>query len=283
MMLLAAALMLAGALLLLLAARRQQPAAASVRSSRPQQGWSQQRLQEGLLRVGLPGSVPLFILLILASLTGVGLVLHRQGWPAATGLLLAIIIAVLMLAQVRRERQRRQLLQQLPGFIGQVSRRVVVGMSVAKGVERAVAETRMPLQEVLQRAMLRSQLGDELSDSLDHEGRITGVKELYLLASILRIHYQYGGSVTSALEHLVKLLHQRERAHRELWALTGETRVTAIVLGIVPVLMGLYMLVANHRYLMVMWDDPGGRLALLGGLGLQALGSFILWRMLRSI
>ncbi|PPC76600.1 pilus assembly protein TadB [Pokkaliibacter plantistimulans] len=283
MMLLAAALMLIGAVLLLLAARRQQPVGAAARGGRAQQGWSQQRLQEGLLRVGLPGSVPLFVMLILASLISVGLVLRSQGWPAACGLLLAIIIGVLILAQVRRERQRRQLLQQLPGFIGQVSRRVVVGMSVAKGVERAVAETRMPLQEVLQRAMLRSQLGDELPDSLDHEGRITGVKELYLLASILRIHYQYGGSVTSALEHLVKLLHQRERAHRELWALTGETRVTAIVLGIVPVLMGLYMLVANQRYLLAMWDDPGGRIALLGGLALQGLGSFILWRMLRSI
>ena len=149
MMLLAAALMLIGAVLLLLAARRQQPVVAAARGGRAQQGWSQQRLQEGLLRVGLPGSVPLFVMLILASLISVGLVLRSQGWPAACGLLLAdaFWIGLLRIANRSRDPQAqvrawRNASSPRSTISRQSSRRGTTSRSSTRKRTRASSETR---------------------------------------------------------------------------------------------------------------------------------------------
>ncbi|MFP8966834.1 type II secretion system F family protein [Pokkaliibacter sp. CJK22405] len=281
MMLLAAVLMMLGAAVLLVAARRHQPVV--VATPRQVRQSTITNLQDWMAGLGLPRALWLDAAILFGLILTCVMIWRSQGYLPAIGVMVVAVLVIVVIAQIRRERQRRQILEQLPGFISQLARRVRTGTSVTKAFERAVEEAKVPLQDVMRQALHRVQLGDDLPNCMELKARITGVDEFYLLASILRVHYQFGGSISSALEHLVKLLHQRERAHRELWALTGETRVTAIILGVVPVLMALYMLVANSKYILSLWNDSTGQVVLLSAIGLQVIGSFILWRMLRSV
>ncbi|NVL28716.1 type II secretion system protein F, partial [Pseudomonas syringae pv. actinidiae] len=85
------------------------------------------------------------------------------------------------------------------------------------------------------------------------------------------------------MENLIKLIRDREQAGRQLRAMTGETRMTAIVLGLLPVSMAGYFLAVNPDYLLHMWNDGSGQIMLSMAFGLQVLGCLMLWRMLRSI
>jgi tight adherence protein B len=70
---------------------------------------------------------------------------------------------------------------------------------------------------------------------------------------------------------------------RELRAMTGETRVTAWVLGAMPTMIAGFMVYSSPSYIGTMWYDPSGRTVLMVAGGFQALGVLILWRMIKSI
>jgi tight adherence protein B len=77
------------------------------------------------------------------------------------------------------------------------------------------------------------------------------------------------------------LMRDLEQAHRELVALTTETRLSSWVLGAMPVLLGGYMIISNPRYFDAMWGDPSGKNLVYAALGLQILGAFLLYRLAR--
>ncbi|MNT87983.1 hypothetical protein D3C72_2284690 [compost metagenome] len=78
-------------------------------------------------------------------------------------------------------------------------------------------------------------------------------------------------------------MRDREAAQRELLALSAETRLSAWILGLLPLVVagGLFML--NAGYIMLMWKDPAGKTMLLAALGLEAAGVLMLYRLAKSI
>jgi tight adherence protein B len=66
---------------------------------------------------------------------------------------------------------------------------------------------------------------------------------------------------------------QRERLRREVKALTAEGRVSAIILGLLPVGLGLFMMAVNRDYISKLFDTGIGQ-AMLGGSVLLALAGF---------
>jgi len=74
-----------------------------------------------------------------------------------------------------------------------------------------------------------------------------------------------------------------EQAHDELVAMSSETRMSAWVLGALPLMVAGFLVVFNNRFFMQMWEDPLGSKMLLGAVGLQVVGSFMLYRLAKSI
>ncbi|GAB6260980.1 type II secretion system F family protein [Photobacterium sp. R1] len=244
---------------------------------------SRDRMLEGWQRLGLSTS-PINLMFYAACILFGPFLLARMTGVSGLGMGLASSVGlILLLGQIKKSNTRRKILQQLPGFIDHINRRVHVGMSLNKAVEHVLQAMNDPLHAVAERAVQRMSLGTELYDSFHKEARITGVKEFALLASVFKVNHQFGGSVTAALTNLVELLHQQERSQRELKSMTGETRITAWIMGLAPTAMAIYMLVTNPQQLLSMWADETGRQALIAGLGAQLFGGLVLWRMIRSL
>jgi len=99
----------------------------------------------------------------------------------------------------------------------------------------------------------------------------------------IRINRSYGSSVRDLLQSVANMINEREAVRRELRSLTGETRVTAWVLGLMPPGMAAYIMIMNPKYLETMWQDPSGKIMLIVATGMQIAGAVILWRMIKSI
>lgn len=99
----------------------------------------------------------------------------------------------------------------------------------------------------------------------------------------LRINQRHGGNASELMENLIKLIREHEQGDRQLRAMTGETRITAWILGALPLVMVGYFLFANPTYLLAMWRDASGQMMLLFAFVMQAVGCLVLWRMMRSL
>ncbi|WP_154181087.1 type II secretion system F family protein [Vibrio furnissii] len=240
-------------------------------------------ITERMLQLGFSRS-PLKNTLLLGGIVLLSAMLASRFGPVAFPVTLVLsVLIVFTTAQIRRNNIKLQLVQQLPSFVEQVNRRIKVGLSIAQAVEQSASATNAPLKDVLQRVIHRKAVGVELQDAFEKESVVTGVVAFHLLGSIFSINTRYGGSITDSLESLVKLLRQQDLSRRELKSITGETRITAWVIGSAPLLVSAYMLTQNPELLINMWYSEGGRQALILGISLQLLGIILIWRMFRSL
>ncbi len=221
------------------------------------------------------------LLMLVASLSS--LVYRWTGVIGGSISFLLILFCLFSIARWRRTNIKIKLNQQLPSFIDQVNRRIKVGMSVQQAIEQSSKTTSNPLRLVLDRVTQRKSVGIELQDAFHKESTITGVHAFRLLGSIFSINTKFGGSIADSLESLVKLLRQQDLSRRELKSITGETRITAWVIGSAPILVGAYMMAQNPDLILNMWYSEKGRYALILGALMQSTGVFLIWRMFRTL
>jgi tight adherence protein B len=181
----------------------------------------------------------------------------------------------------RAQKRYRRISRQLPVFLDGIVRLITIGNSVPAAFQAALTTTDAPLRDCLDRVsrMLRS--GVEIDVALKHVASVYRVRELELVGSVLRISVKYGGRSDVMLDRMAALMRDLEQAERELVALSSETRLSAWVLGLLPALLGGFVMLSNPSYFQEMWSDPFGQRLVYVALGLQALGAFMLYRLVR--
>jgi tight adherence protein B len=210
-----------------------------------------------------------------------GYVLHK--W---FGLALGVLLPVILLrfyVSFRYQRRVRRMIEQLPQLLDHTVRSLKSGRTLGDAVLHSIDAASFPLNEAMSRIRRNVQMGVTLPDAVQDFAELYERDEFLLFAMGLRVNHRYGGNASELLENLIRLIREREQGARQLRAMTGETRMTAVVLALLPVSMVGYFLVVNPAYLMHMWNDDSGRKMLMVAFTMQTLGCVALWRMLRSI
>ena len=208
--------------------------------------------------------------------------LLRGALGAAVGAV-ALGAAVAGFLSWRKRKQSERILEQLPTLLDHVVRAVQTGSSLPNALVTATEETPEPIRSVFARVVRQTRLGVTLEEALDQAASLYSVRELQILALTVRVSQRYGGSVRDMLGSIVTMIRQRERARREFRAMTGETRLSALILGALPASIAVYVMIVNPEYLGRMTADSAGRVALYVSGGLQVVGSLVLWRMVKSV
>lgn len=254
-------------------------APAIAKPSHPAWQWIEPYLWRAGLKVGRwHGAAAIFTLV-----TVVGTATLARGLFG--GVLALAVLAGLVVAYVnhRIKKRRDRVLEQLPGFLDHVIRAVQTGSSLPNAMLAATAEVQDPIRDLFERVARQTRFGASLEEAFEQAAQLYTLRELDVLALTLRVSQRYGGSVRDMLTSIVAMIRQRERLRREFAAMTGETRLSAWILGALPVVMALYVSVVNPGYIGGMWEDPAGRIALGISVGLQMMGSLVLWRMVKSV
>lgn len=203
--------------------------------------------------------------------------------PTVGALVMAgVVVLVYMFLMQVGSRRRRQIIEQLPGFLDHVLRALVAGNTMEEAFGAAAREVMEPSRSLFTSVSRQVRLGAPIDEVLADTGQVQGIKDLEVLALATRTNRRYGGSMRQVVRSLVTAIRQRDMASRELRALTAETRVSAIVLAVIPIALSLWLLSRNPAYYSEMWAVPMGRLLLIVGVALQLLGVVIIWRMMNS-
>jgi tight adherence protein B len=238
-----------------------------------------QRLRE---RAGLREGPRSALLLVAPTLLPIALVGAVTGAPPVAALAGAFGLAATALTlSLRIQRRQQALTRALPGFIDSLVRLLAVGHSVASAFLASVPAVQGPLRACLDTVSLRVRAGADLDKALEQASRVQGSPALMLFAAVVRMSVKYGGRVDQLLERMAQFMRDREEAQQELIALSAETRMSAWILGLLPLSMGLFILFVQAQYLARMWADAGGRKLLMLAFGLQLLGGFLLYRLAR--
>jgi tight adherence protein B len=240
-------------------------------------------LERMFLRAGLGRPTERFGLWMSLWALAVGLGYLAADW---IGLLIMLVVPPLFLrvyiAFLYRRRTRR-LIEQLPQLLDHTVRSLKSGRTLSDAVLGGIEASEDPLKKAMGRVQRNVQLGVNLPDAVSDFAELYEQDELRMFALGLKVNHRYGGNASELLENLIKLIRERDQGARQLRALTGETRMTAWVLGSLPVILVSYFMLTNPGYMLGMWNDSGGQTMLIIAAALQVAGSLALWRMLRSV
>ncbi len=197
-------------------------------------------------------------------------------------LISSVLLARIYLV-IRFHRRLHSMIIQLPQFLDHIIRSLKSGRTLGDGFLLAIDNSQEPLQSAFLRTRNSIQRGMPLTDAINDFASLYEREEFHMLALSISVNQRYGGNASEVLKNLITLIRDRDLASRQLRALTGETRMSALVLGGLPSAMGAYLFISSPELLLGMWEQSTGQILLLLAFGLQALGSFLLWRMMKSI
>jgi tight adherence protein B len=205
------------------------------------------------------------------------------GWRGL--LILAVLppLALRVFVSWRYRQRLQRIIEQLPPLLDHAIRSLKSGRTLADAVLGGIEASEDPLKTAMGRIQRNVQLGVNLPDAVNDFAELYDQDELRMFALGLKVNHRYGGNASELLENLIKLIREREQGARQLRALTGETRLTAWVLGSLPVILVSYFMLTNPGYMLGMWHDASGRHLLITAACLEIFGCLALWRMLRSI
>lgn len=240
-------------------------------------------LQYALKRANIePSPVLLAVLLAFVAATTSFVYSLWGGWAVFIAVLLLLVAGYLFL-NWRYERRVQKMVYQMPSLLDHMIRSLKSGRTLGDAMFLAIERGQSPLKEALGETRRSIELGVPLGEAVEEFAQVYDREEFHILALGVRVNQRYGGNTSELLESLITMIRDREKAQRQLRALTGETRISALVLAFLPMSLAAYIFATNPSFIMGLWYEPGGQKLLLLAFGLQVFGCYLLWRMLKSI
>ena len=261
-----------------------------IRSKIPFLRFFTERAEEAVRRRGLSaavnsaleqGNIPLRPGEAIAAGVGLSLiaaVLVGLYFQSALFAVVAFGVALVILAagvQFAGEREKRRFESQLPDTLTLISTSLRAGYSLLQAVEAVAAEAPDPTAREFGRAIAESRLGRPVVQSLEGIAERMRSEDFEWAVMAIEIQREVGGNLAEVLQIVAETMLQRNRLRREVKALTAEGRISAIVLGSMPIGLFAFLFATNKTYLEPLITETAGKVAIGVGLGLLAMG--ILW------
>ncbi len=177
---------------------------------------------------------------------------------------------------MKRKRRMAKFNQQLPEALELISRSLRAGHSLAAGMGLVASEMQEPISREFGRAFEEQNLGITLDEALeDMTGRVPNMG-LRFFATAVVLQRQTGGDLAEILDKIGKLIRERFKLAGQIQALTGEGRLSGVVLLALPPSLFAVMYYLNREYAMVLFRDESGRMLLGAALVLQLVGALVI-------
>ena len=173
-----------------------------------------------------------------------------------------------------RKRRLGKFGNQLIQALDLMSQALRAGQSLPSGIQLVGEQIEEPLGPEFQRAFDEQNLGVALTDTMnDMADRIPNLDLRFLVTAII-LQRQTGGDLAEILDKIAHLCRERQQIKGQIQALTGEGRMSGLVLLALPPGLLLMMLRINYDYIMLLFTDPLGQQMIAGGLVMQAFGAW---------
>ena len=161
-------------------------------------------------------------------------------------------------------RRRAAFAAELPDVLLLLAGTLRAGVPLSAAIEAAAGEAGGPVAPELRRVAGETALGRPLPEALASLGERMRSEEVAWVGMAVEIHQQAGGNFAEVLDTVARTVSERRRLRREVAALTAEGRISAVVLGILPIGLAGVIAVVNPGYLASLLETRAGTMLVVG-------------------
>jgi tight adherence protein B len=230
-----------------------------------------------LLQAGVRWSVAQLIGGSLAMLV-CGLVLPQMlHMPFLAGAAVAVLATGapwLLLLRARGARLRK-LEEQLPEAADFLGRALRAGHSFANVMQMVGEEMPEPIAGEFKFSYEEINYGVPMNEALHNLAQRVPLTDLRYLVIAVLIQRESGGNLAEVFGNISRLIRARLKLLAQVRVMSAEGRMSAWILGLLPLGVVVLMSVANPGYVRVLWTDPLGISLVWYALAVAAVG--VLW------
>lgn len=224
------------------------------------------------------------MLLIVVLMFGAGLAGGQMLWPGSL-LILGTGAAAgslpILYIRYRRNRRLRAFAMQLPFALDLIKSSLEAGHSLLRGLQVLVQEFADPIGGEFRTVLEQTRLGMPLPRAFDEMLRRAPEEDLRLLVIAIKVQSEVGSSLAQIIGRLSEIVRTRQRLQQQIRAMTAQSRMSGMVVGLLPILVLAAFSMVQPGYAKVLFTDPAGKTALKIAVTLDVMALFTIRRILR--
>ena len=201
------------------------------------------------------------------------------GFSVALAPVLAGTLAILPISWLlmRRKRRLNKFASQLCEALELIARALRSGHSFGwRGLTWLPKRCRLPIATEFSRTYEEQNLGIPLDEALESLTQRVPNMDLKFFATAVILQRQTGGDLAEILDKIGHLIRERFQILGMVQALTGEGRLSGIVLLALPPALFVAVYKMNPDYLMLLFTDDLGKKMLIVGVVMQIFGALVI-------
>jgi tight adherence protein B len=279
---------------------RPEPAAriGGTRPAKSRREQVEETLKELDMRAQKPRNLPLTIKIAQAGLdwskqrfvitaAAIGLVAFLMGLLFRIGLLPAVAagfaggfgLPLWMLAFLKKRRERR-FLASLPDAVDVVVRGIKAGLPLIDSLKIIAFEAPEPAKTEFRSIVETQTIGLPLGEACGKLYERMPVPEANFFGIVISIQQRSGGNLSEALGNLSNVLRERKKMKAKINAMSMEAKASGVIIGSLPVAVGLLVYLTSPEYIQLLWTTDLGRIMIAGCLVWMSIGVFVMKNMI---
>jgi Flp pilus assembly protein TadB len=219
---------------------------------------------------------------ILFCVLGIGLFVLLLG--PIFGVLIGFLVGfggTAMYRRIRTERRYQAFANQLPDSLQLVVGSLRAGFALNQALDAMVHEAPEPIATEFSRALAEIRLGADLEDALSRLANRMRSRDLAWVVIAVRIQREVGGNLAEVVTTNMETIRERESLRRHVRALSAEGRMSAYIIGSLPLIIIVLMLTIRRAYILPLFTTAPGLILLTVAGILVTLGSLWMWRLVK--
>lgn len=244
------------------------------------------RTMEHDLRLAESKMQPVDMIAIRVAFAGLGFAAPYLFIGNIFGLLLGVGAALVgfKIPQVWIERRRtarnKKLETQLPEGLTFIANSLKAGFGLLQALSMAAEQLEHPLSTELGQTVHETNVGSGIEEAFIGLGERCESNDMDLVVTAILIQRSAGGNLAEILETVAATMRERVRIRQEIITLTAQQQLTGVVIALMPVAVGGMFLVVSPDYIMVLFTETMGQVALAAGIFLEMVGILVIRRIL---
>jgi len=196
------------------------------------------------------------------------------------GLAIGIVVPYIYLV-IKEGRRKAGFAAQLPDTLTLLAGSIASGYSLPQAIDTVVRESDAPMSVELNRAIVEARLGVTMEDALETVALRMESLDFGWVVMAVRIQREVGGNLAEVLTSVAATMRERERLRRQVSVLSAEGRLSAVILGALPLLFTVYLVLVRPEYIGTLTTSPLGIALILGGVFMFVAGTFWLRKVVK--
>jgi tight adherence protein B len=179
-----------------------------------------------------------------------------------------------------RRRRLKKFVREFPNAVDVVVRGIKAGLPLNDCMKIIASETSEPVRGEFKVVIEEQALGLSLTDAIARLPDRIPVPEISFFAIVIAIQSKAGGNLSEALGNLSRVLRERKKMKDKIIAMSAEARASALIIGILPLVVMILVYLSSPGYIMLLFRDPVGNVilaiaAIWAGIGVMVMRKMI--------